>query len=67
MVNQHNFSRFCNMMHEKIEQERQRMRDQQPKRRGRHKEPFVTGYLIGDDSTISKPKGKKMEGGSSSN
>jgi SRSO17 transposase len=62
VVNQHNFYRFCNMVHEKIEQERQRMRDQQPKRRGRYKEPFVTGYLIGDDSTMSKPKGKKMEG-----
>ncbi len=50
------------MMHGKIEQERQRLRAQQPKRRGRHKEPLVTGYLIGDDSTMSKPKGKKMEG-----
>jgi hypothetical protein len=62
LVNQQNFSRFCNVMHGKIEQERQRLRAQQPKRRGRHKIPLVTGYLIGDDSTMSKPKGKKMEG-----
>ena len=33
----------------------------QPKRRGRRKEPLVTGYLIGDDSTMSKPKGRKMQ------
>lgn len=42
------------------EQERQRL--EQPKRRGRHKQPLVTGYLIGDDSTMHKPKGKKMQG-----
>lgn len=34
----------------------------QPKGRGRPKRPLVTGYLIGDDSTMQKPKGKKMEG-----
>ena len=34
----------------------------QPKRRGRPKVPLVTGYLIGDDSTMHKPKGKKMQG-----
>lgn len=62
MVNQHNFSRFCEKMHGKIEQERQKFRAQQLKRRGRHKTPLVTGYLIGDDSTMSKHKGKKMEG-----
>ncbi len=62
MVNQHSFFCFCDMMQDPIEQERQRTRDQQPKRRGRHKEPLVTGYLIGDDSTMSKAKGKKMEG-----
>lgn len=37
-------------------------RRSQPKRRGRPKQPLVTGYLIGDDSTMHKPKGKKMEG-----
>jgi SRSO17 transposase len=62
LVNQHNYSRFCNMMHDKIEQKRLWLREQQPKRRGPHKIPLVTGYLIGDDSTMSKPKGVKMEG-----
>lgn len=62
LVNQHSFSCFCQMMDSKIERERQRLQAQQPKRRGRHKTPLVTGYLIGDDSTMSKPKGKKMEG-----
>src|SRR2546426_2889299 len=42
--------------------ELQRQRQEQPKRRGRPKLPIVTGYLIGDDSTIEKGKGKKMEG-----
>ena len=62
LVNQHSFSCFCLMMESKIERERQRLQAQQPKRRGPHKVPLVTGYLIGDDSTMSKPKGKKMEG-----
>lgn len=30
--------------------------------RGRPKKTVVTGYLIGDDSTMSKKRGKKMEG-----
>jgi len=45
-----------------VEAEHERQRRMQPKRRGRPKQPFVTGYLIGDDSTMHKPKGKKMEG-----
>lgn len=45
-----------------VEAEREQQRQAQPKRRGRPKEPLVTGYLIGDDSTMSKPKGRKMEG-----
>jgi SRSO17 transposase len=61
-VNQHLFSRFCKGIYGKIEQERERLLLSQPKRRGPQKTPFVTGYLIGDDSTMSKPKGKKMEG-----
>jgi hypothetical protein len=40
----------------------QRQRREQAKRRGRPKQPVVTGYLIGDDSTMHKPKGKKMQG-----
>lgn len=33
-----------------------------PKRRGRPRKTVVTGFLIVDDSTHAKPKGKKMEG-----
>jgi len=45
-----------------VEAERQERQKHQPKRRGRPRVPLVTGYLIGDDSTMSKPKGRKMEG-----
>jgi hypothetical protein len=45
-----------------VEAECEQVRQAQPKRRGRPKQPSVTGYLIGDDSTMSKPKGRKMEG-----
>src|SRR5258705_2837934 len=59
-----NFSRFCRIMQPKIEQECQKVKEQQKKckRGGRPREPFVTGYLIGDDSTMSKTKGVKMQG-----
>ena len=53
---------FREMMRPKVTAERQRQRQEQPKHRGRRKVPVVTGYLIGDDSTIEKRKGKKMEG-----
>jgi hypothetical protein len=49
-------------MQPQVEAEREQQRQCQPKRRGRPKQPSVTGYVIGDDSTISKPKGRKMEG-----
>jgi hypothetical protein len=42
--------------------ELQRQRHVQPKCQGRRKPPVVTGYVIGDNSTIEKRKGKKMEG-----
>jgi hypothetical protein len=45
-----------------VEAELHRQGQLQPKRRGRPKKPLVTGYVIGDDSTMSKPKGQKMEG-----
>src|SRR6266567_3343851 len=45
-----------------VQAQQRRQRVQQPKRRVRPKQPVVTGYLIGDDSTMHKPKGKKMEG-----
>ncbi len=39
-----------------------RLRRRQKKKRGRPKKTVVTGYLIGDDSTMSKRRGKKMGG-----
>jgi hypothetical protein len=64
LVTQYNLSRFCRDMQPKIEKERQDLLEERKKRRqrGRHSAPLVTGYLIGDDSTMSKPKGVKMQG-----
>jgi len=45
-----------------VQAERERQRQARPRQVGRPKEPLVIGYLIGDDSTLAKPKGKKMEG-----
>src|SRR5437867_4286227 len=53
---------FREEMQPQVAAELQRERQMQPKRRGRPKAPVVTGYLIGDDSTMHKPKGKKMPG-----
>lgn len=53
---------FREEMQQQVAAEVQRERQMQSKRRGRRKIPVVTGYLIGDDSTIEKRKGKKMEG-----
>jgi len=53
---------FRETMQPQVVAERQRQRQEQPKRRGRPQAPIVTGYLIGDDSTIEKRKAKKMEG-----
>ena len=53
---------FREEMQPLVETEQERQRQAQPKRRGRPKPPVVTGYLIGDDSTIEKRKGKKMQG-----
>jgi DDE superfamily endonuclease len=63
-VNQYSFSRFCDLMQAKIEAERQRNFEEIKKqnRRSRRLKPLVTGYLIGDDSTMFKPKGIKMQG-----
>lgn len=44
-----------------VEAERRRQRQARPKKRGRPKPPLVTGYLIGDDSTQHKRKGRQME------
>jgi len=53
---------FRDTMQLQVPAARQRQFQEQPKRRGRPKAPVVTGYLIGDDSTMYKPKGKKMQG-----
>lgn len=45
-----------------VEAEQARQRTARPKRRGRPPVPVVTGYLIGDDSTMQKVRGKKMAG-----
>src|SRR5438128_843075 len=53
---------FRQQMQAQVQAEQQRQRLAQPKRRGRPKQPVVTGYLIGDDSTLQKRKGQKMQG-----
>jgi hypothetical protein len=53
---------FQEEMQPLVAAEQQRQRMLRPKHRGRPKQPLVTGYLIGDDSTMHKPKGKKMAG-----
>ena len=42
--------------------EHTRLRRRRKKKRGRPKKTVVTGYLIGDDSTMAKRRGKKMGG-----
>jgi len=54
--------RFAGQMTPLVQAERERQRQVRPRRRGRPPEPVVTGYLIGDDSTVAKPKGQKMAG-----
>lgn len=54
--------RFRTQMMPVVQAELKQHLDVQPKRRGRPKTPVVTGYLIGDDSTMHKEKGRKMEG-----
>ncbi len=55
-------ARFQTQVAPLVQAERHRQRQARPRQVGRPKEPLVTGYLIGDDSTLAKPKGKKMEG-----
>lgn len=55
-------ARFQTQVAPLVQAERARQRQTQPRQVGRPKEPLVTGYLIGDDSTLAKPKGTKMEG-----
>lgn len=53
---------FHEQMAELVEAEHARQRRRRPRRPGRPRTTVVTGYLIGDDSTQHKPKGKKMAG-----
>ncbi|HYT43519.1 MAG TPA: transposase, partial [Methylomirabilota bacterium] len=64
LVIQYNFHRFCRGIQPKVDKKRQEMLEERKKqkRHGKRSIPFVTGYLIGDDSTMSKPKGVKMQG-----
>lgn len=54
--------RFREQMQPWVEEEQRQQRVGRPKKRGRPRRPVVTGYLIGDDSTMHKPKGRKMGG-----
>ena len=55
-------SQYVAEMSALVAAEHQRQRRLRPKRRGRPPGTLVTGYLIGDDSTLSKRRGKKMGG-----
>jgi hypothetical protein len=55
-------TRFDTQVAPLVAAEQARQRAAQPTRRGRPATPVVTGYLIGDDSTMHKVRGKKMAG-----
>src|SRR5919199_4336660 len=55
-------TRFDTQVAPLVAAEQARQRAAQPKRRGRPTPPVVTGYLIGNDSTMHKVRGKKMAG-----
>ena len=55
-------ARFDGQVAPLVAAEHARQRAGRPRRRGRPAATAVTGYLIGDDSTVHKPKGRKMEG-----
>jgi hypothetical protein len=55
-------SQFYSEMAPLVQAEHRRQRQQRAKRPGRPKRTLVTGYLIGDDSTMHKVKGEKMDG-----
>ncbi len=54
--------RFDHTLAPRVAQHHADHRAAQPKRVGRPKASVVTGYLIGDDSTCQKLRGKQMEG-----
>ncbi len=53
---------YCQVLGPLVVAEHARQRALRPKRPGRPRKTVVTGFLIVDDSTHDKPKGKKMEG-----
>lgn len=55
-------TRFHQHLAPAVQAEQERQRQARPPRRGRPTPPVVTGYLIGDDSTLPKRKGKQLEG-----
>jgi hypothetical protein len=54
--------RFRQRTRPMVQDEHERLKAEQPKRRGRPKKTVVTGYLIFDDSVHTKPKGRSMGG-----
>ncbi len=56
------WARFRQQMTPLVQAEHRRLREQQPKRRGRPRKTVVTGFLLFDDSVCTKPKGRKMGG-----
>lgn len=55
-------SHFRQEMTTQVIEAHARLRRQRKRKRGRPKQTVVTGYLIGDDSTMTKWRGKKMGG-----
>jgi SRSO17 transposase len=55
-------SHFRQEMTTQVLAEHARLRRRRKKKRGQPQKTVVTGYLIGDDSTMTKRRGKKMEG-----
>jgi len=55
-------SHFQQEMTPQVQAEHARLRRRRKKKRGQPQKTVVTGYLIGDDSTMTKRRGKKMGG-----
>lgn len=55
-------AQFRQEMQEAVLAAHRQQKRRRKKKRGRPKKTVVTGYLIGDDSTIEKRRGKKMDG-----
>jgi hypothetical protein len=62
MVSQQWIEDFDETRTAEVQAEHARKREQRSGRPGRPKQTVVTGYLIGDDSTMAKTSGRKMGG-----